>query len=172
MRHFICLSFILFGLSGCAPNPQMIQNQNLAVTDTELMVLDFQNQDPMSARMHLNEAKSLAPNDPHVLIAEGYFDLKMGDAALAEQQYTAAISAAPNDPQIQNDYGTFLYAQKEYKEALQYFLKAAQNPLNAISAEAFENAGLAEMKLGQLNLAQQYFVQAGQEDPNLMKTEN
>lgn len=170
MRYFTYFFVISLGLTGCAPNPQTIQNQNLAIMDTELMVLDFQNQDPQSARMHLNEAKSLAPNDPHVLVAEGYFDLRMGDVSAAEQQYTTAIEGAPNDPQIQNDYGTFLYEQKEYAQALQYFLKAAQNPLNAVSAEAFENAGLSEMKLGNPLLAHQYLMRALEENPNLLQS--
>ena len=158
------IPFLSLVLTACAPN---LQNQNLAVIDTQLMALDLQNHDPQAARIHLDAAKSLAPNDAQVLVAQGYFAEQMGDLVEAKLAYQAAIAAGPNDPSIENDYGTFLYHQGEYAQALPYFEQAAANPDNAISAEAYENSGLAEQELGDQVAAQADFVRASREDPDL-----
>jgi type IV pilus assembly protein PilF len=164
--RLLWLLFVCSILQGCAPSPQSLKDQSVAQMDSELMVLDLQNQDLASARLHLNEAEFLAPRDPQVLIAAGYFDVKMGDIFDAQKQYNLAIALAPHDSTIENDYGTFLYEQGQYAEALPYFLDAAQNPANLVSAEAFENAGLSETKLDEFQLAQQDFMRAKEEDPS------
>lgn len=167
-RLFFCLPFCL--LAGCASDTQTVQNQNLAEIDAELMVLDLQNHAPEAAKLHLQQAQALAPDDPQVLIASGYFAAKMADPGSAKAAYTAAIKVAPQDPEIENEYGAFLYQNGAYAEALSYFIKAAADPENVTAGEASKNAGLAEMKLNNPGAAQVYFVRAFAEDPNLLKS--
>lgn len=164
------LLFLSLAFSGCATSSGDLQNQHLAVIDTELMVLDLQNHNPEAARMHLDDAKSLAPEDPEVLVAAGYFAEAMGDVAQAQQNYRAAIQKAPHEPQVENDYGAFLYHQGQYQQALSYFAAAASDPDNAVSAEAYENSGLDEQELGNNAAAQSDFARAFKEDPDLLES--
>lgn len=164
--HKLSLLLCLLLLSGCASNPEVLQTKNLAEIDSELALLDIKNQDMQNARIHLAEAKSLAPDDPQILVTEGYFDKKAGDFADAEQAYNAAIRAAPDNAQIDNDYGVFLYQQGDYAQALPYFIKAGKNPENAVAGEAFNNAGLAELKLNRMQQAQADFNRALAEGVN------
>lgn len=163
LRIGICLSGLL--LAGCSTDSMLIHSQNLAQLDAELMVLDLKNNNIENARFHLHQAEAIAPNDVQVLAAAGYFDEKMGDVSAAAQNYADALKIAPTDPQVENEYGAFLYLRGEYTQALPYFIQAGQNPINSIAGEALENAGLAEMKLGYPQQAQQYFAQASVENP-------
>lgn len=167
-RLFFCLPLCL--LAGCAPDMRTVQNQNLAEIDAELMVLDLQNHAPESAKLHLQQAQALAPDDPQVWVASGYFAAKMADPTNARAAYTAAIKAAPQDPEIENEYGAFLYQTGAYAEALPYFIKAAADPESATAGEASKNAGLTEMKLHKPDAAQVYFVRAFAEDPDLLES--
>lgn len=99
----IPIILLFLALTACAPQSQTLQNQNVAILDSELVPLDLQNEDPADARLHLDEALQLAPHDPQVLIATGYFDAKMGDLSGAQNNYQAAIRAAPHAANIQND---------------------------------------------------------------------
>ncbi len=159
MKTLFLLAISLI-LAACAGNSQTLQNQNLADIDTELMALDLQNHDPFSARLHLLDAETAAPNDPEVWVGEGYFDEAMDDPSGAEAAYTEAIHLAPQDSNVEDQYGRFLYQEGQYQAALSYFEKAGANPQNAVAVEADENAGFAAEKLKETTLAQTYFAKA------------
>jgi type IV pilus assembly protein PilF len=108
----------------------------------------------------LLEAHSLAPQDPLVLAGEGFYAVHMQEWSIAKNFYQAALDAAPNRPDIQDDYGAFLYQAKQYKAALPYFLEAAANQNNLYAKEAFQNAGLTELKLGHAAAARADFISA------------
>ncbi|WP_122870437.1 type IV pilus biogenesis/stability protein PilW, partial [Pseudomonas viridiflava] len=48
---------------------------------------------------------------------------------LADQYFRKALSASRNDTRIVNNYGSFLYEQKRYKEAYERFEQAAADNL-------------------------------------------
>ncbi len=148
MKFFILIVFTASLLSGCAStSAQISEQQTIAEIDSELVPLDIQNQNLGEARLHLNEALALAPNNPKVLVAAGYFDFKMGDFTNAQSNYQTAVLKAPNDAAILNDYGVYLYQQGKYAKALSYFLMAAKNPQNSAFDEASANLKLAKIKL-------------------------
>lgn len=161
--------FCLLALSGCATGPitKDAQNTHLAEIDTQLAVLELDDGNPEAAKIHLLDAKRLAPEDALVWAGEGYEAVKMGNFSLAAQYYQQAISLAPSDPVIQDDYGTFLYREGQDQSALTYFLKSASNPDNLYAGEAYQNAAQAELKLKDSKEAAVYFKEAALEDPEL-----
>lgn len=168
LRCFFCLLFSL--LAGCASDTETLRNQKLAQIDAELMVLDLQNHAPQAAQLHLQQAQALAPQNPQVLVATGYFAEKMADPISASENYVAAIKVAPQDPEIENEYGAFLYQAGDYAEALPYFAEAAADLESTTAAEASKNAGLAEIKLNNRPAADKYFVRASAEDSDLLES--
>jgi type IV pilus assembly protein PilF len=144
-------------LQGCQTDPSTQNKVQLAEIDTELAVLDLNQHQPESAKVHLLDAKSLAPDDALVLAGEGFYDLQIHEVPAAAEFYQRAIAIAPHNPDIQNDYGVFLYRTKAYQQALPYFVQAAYSQDNLYAGEAFENAGLTELKLGDAISAQAYF---------------
>ncbi len=152
-----CSALVLLGCSSVSSSQN---NTQLAEIDTQLAVLDLQQHQPESVKSHLLDAAALAPDDALVLAGEGFYDLQIYQDAEAARFYQQALAAAPRNPEIQNDYGVFLYQTHDYAAALPYFVKAAHNQQNLYAGEAWQNAGLTELKLGNPSAAQVDFTQA------------
>jgi type IV pilus assembly protein PilF len=160
-----CVALILCALvSGCvttetsgvqkAPTAQRLQAQlDLARGYLELG-------DVAGARRPLERALKIDPRsaEAHVLMATVY--LTDGDKRLAEQEYRTALRDDPRNAMAHNNYGTFLFAEERYKDAKAQLQQAADDPKYARRAQAFENLGLTELKLGETDAAKQSFRRA------------
>lgn len=79
---------------------------------------------------------------------------------LTDKYYAKALSARPKDARILNNYGSFLYEQKRYKDAYEQFQRAANDNLYAERARVFENLGLTATMLGDRESAREHFSKA------------
>ncbi len=79
---------------------------------------------------------------------------------LTDKYYAKALSSRPKDARILNNYGSFLYEQKRYKEAYERFQQAATDNLYAERARVFENLGMTAMMLGDREAAREHFTKA------------
>jgi type IV pilus assembly protein PilF len=87
------------------------------------------------------------------------FQIEM-DYDLADRYYKKAISQSGGNARILNNYGSFLYEQKRYKEAYANFEKASQDTMYRQRAFVFESMGLTALKLNQPELASSNFQRA------------
>ena len=79
---------------------------------------------------------------------------------LADQYFRKALSASHNDTRIVNNYGSFLYEQKRYKEAYERFEQAAADNLYPERSRVFESLGMTSIKLGNREQAREHFTKA------------
>ncbi|WP_297839160.1 type IV pilus biogenesis/stability protein PilW [Pseudomonas sp.] len=79
---------------------------------------------------------------------------------LADKQFLKALSSRPGDARILNNYGSFLYEQKRYKEAYERFQQAAADTLYPERSRVFESLGMTSMRLGQRDEALTFFTKA------------
>lgn len=79
---------------------------------------------------------------------------------LADKQFQKALSARPGDARILNNYGSFLYDQKRYKDAYERFQQAAADTLYGERSRVFESLGMTALKLGQRDDANTFFTKA------------
>jgi type IV pilus assembly protein PilF len=79
---------------------------------------------------------------------------------LADKQFQKALSSRPGDARILNNYGSFLYDQKRYKEAYERFQQAAADTLYTERSRVFESLGMTALKLGQRDDATTFFTKA------------
>jgi type IV pilus assembly protein PilF len=79
---------------------------------------------------------------------------------LADKQYLKALSARSSDARILNNYGSFLYEQKRYKEAFERFQQAATDTLYPERSRVFESLGMTALMLNQRDEASGYFIKA------------
>ncbi|MDD2051749.1 type IV pilus biogenesis/stability protein PilW [Pseudomonas putida] len=79
---------------------------------------------------------------------------------LADQHFRKALSSRPGDARILNNYGSFLFEQKRYKEAYERFEQAAADSLYSERSRVFENLGLTALRLDKRELAQQQLEKA------------
>src|SRR5690606_30842142 len=78
---------------------------------------------------------------------------------LADEHYRKAL-AGGNDARILNNYGSFLFEQKRYSEAMERFTKASEDNLYGERARVFQNMGMTALQLGQREQAETYFTRA------------
>ena len=95
---------------------------------------------------------------------------QLGEDKLAKQHFEKSVRLEPKYSEAQNNFGVFLCQQGHYKQAEQHFLAAIKNPLYRSRAYALENAGMCVSKIPDATLAEKYFRQALQINPNLSKS--
>lgn len=78
---------------------------------------------------------------------------------LADEHYRKALSGR-NDARILNNYGSFLFEQKRYEEAMERFAKASEDNLYPERARVFQNMGMTALQLGQRDQAEADFSRA------------
>jgi type IV pilus assembly protein PilF len=165
IRHALLLLVCTFGLSGCiteisgglpppAPDSERLQAQ-LDLGRGYLAQRDW-----ARARGPLTSALVIDPKsvETHVLLAILYEN--EDEPGVAERHYKRALQLAPRDSQALNNYGTFLYGQGRYQDALVPLRLLVQDTEYNKRAQAYENLGLAELRVGNLEPAQAAFERA------------
>ncbi|VVP89352.1 hypothetical protein PS910_02725 [Pseudomonas fluorescens] len=106
--------------------------------------------------------------DPHDADAHGALALvfqAQDEAPLAGRHYRKALAERPGDTGLRNNYGSFLYAQGQYREAEQMFRQAAVDTLYPERSRVFENLGLTALKLDRRDQARTHLEKALKLDP-------
>lgn len=118
------------------------------------------------AKKKLLTALAQAPEIPDTWYSMGYFQEMTGNKDEAQNFYLKAIAVAKDKGESENNYGTFLCRNGEYKQAINHFMVALQDPNYLESSGAYQNAGLCALKIPDRALARKYFTEAVQQDPN------
>ncbi|MCW8277017.1 type IV pilus biogenesis/stability protein PilW [Pseudomonas sp. PCH199] len=112
------------------------------------------------AKVPLKKALDLDNADPDANAALGLVFQAEAEPELADQHFRKALSSRPADARILNNYGSFLFEQKRYKEAYERFEQAATDTLYPERSRVFENLGVTASMLGRRDLAQQQLEKA------------
>jgi type IV pilus assembly protein PilF len=114
----------------------------------------------------LKQALALDPGfaDAHMLVALVYNELN--ENALAEQSFQRALQLEPSNSDVNNNYGWYLCQHGREKDSLAYFENALKNPLYAQKAKPLQNAGVCANKIGNPQLAEDYFRRSFELDPS------
>jgi type IV pilus assembly protein PilF len=123
---------------------------------TELGSLYFQNDNLIVALEELTIAISINPNYAQAYSTRGLVLYYIKEFASAEKDFKRALSLDERDPEINNNYGWFLCQTGKVKESIDYFQRAINNPLYQTPETAYLNAASCYVKLGELNLAEDY----------------
>jgi len=120
----------------------------------------LENNDFDRARNPLNRALDIDPRsvEAHVLFAvlsEGE-----GETELAEAHYKLALKTQPEHSQTLNNYASFLYGEQRYEEAVAMLRKLVLDTDYHARGQAYENLGLAELKIGETERAKAAFLRS------------
>ena len=110
-----------------------------------------------NAKVPLRKALEIDPSsaDAHAALAL-VFQIEM-EPKLADEHFRKAISQRRDDARLLNNYGSFLFEQKRYQEAMERYTQAAQDNLYPERSRVFENLGLTALQLQQREQAKAYF---------------
>lgn len=109
------------------------------------------------ARLHLDRAAELAPEDASVRAAFGLLYQTEQEDELAEDSYRRAIAADKGYTRAKVYYGGFLYGQGRFEEARDQFLAASRDTDYPDRASVFFNLGLSEERLDNVEAAAQAY---------------
>jgi len=112
------------------------------------------------ARRPLNRALEIDPRNVEAHVLLGVVNQAEGDQDLAEASFRDALRVSPDDPQALNNYASFLYGQGRYDEAVKPLRRLVQNPSYPARAQAYENLGIAELRMGERDRAREAFRRA------------
>ena len=157
-RFSFVIIFILL-VSGCTTS--RVQNYDRASKlNTELGLAYLIKGRYEQALTKLKKAIKQKPDNPkpYAYIAELYRRLKENE--LADDYFNQALEIAPEDSSINNNYGAFLCANRQYDKAFKYFKIALKNPVYHGRGEVFENIGICSESQGNIKVARENYLQA------------
>ncbi len=149
-----CVTEVTGGLPGPKPEEERIQAQ-LDLARGYIEQRDFKRaRPPLRKALEINSrhVEALVLNAV-VLTAENEYDI-------AETYYKRALSAEPQNAQALNNYGSFLYARGRYADALVPLSELVKDTGYRARAQAFENLGLAQLKVEDAAAAKRSFRRA------------
>lgn len=106
---------------------------------------------PLKKALELDSSNA----DAHAALAL-VFQIEM-EPKLADEHFRKAISQRSDDARLLNNYGSFLFEQQRYQEALERYTQASQDSLYPERSRIFENLGLTSLQLKQRDQARAYF---------------
>lgn len=122
------------------------------------------------AKVPLKKALELDDSDADANAALALvFQVEM-ESELADKHFQKALSARKGDARILNNYGSFLYEQKRYKEAYARFEEAAADNLYPERSRVFESLGMTAARLGDREAALNHFTKALRLDRQLPRS--
>jgi type IV pilus assembly protein PilF len=122
------------------------------------------------AKVPLKKALELDDSDADANAALALvFQVEM-ESELADKHFQKALSARKGDARILNNYGSFLYEQKRYKEAYARFKEAAADNLYPERSRVFESLGMTAVMLGDREAALNHFTKALRLDRQLPRS--
>ncbi len=158
-------------LSACSSmNSVNTEEQNkkikTAKINAQLGIAYLERHNLQRAKQKLLLSLEQGPNIPESWYSMAYFLEATGNKDDASIYYQKAISVAPTRGDAQNNYGTFLCRNGDYRGSVEHFMLAVKDPTYLNPADAYENAGLCALKIPDKAMAAKYFAQALRQDPS------
>lgn len=164
LRAALALS-VLVSLSGCVSSGQVDPlstesgREEARRAYVQLGLGYLKQGDPERAKAPLSKALELDPSNANAHAALALVFQTQMEAELADKHYREALQRS-DDARILNNYGSFLFEQGRYEEALARFEQASRDTLYDERSHVFENMGLTALKLGRKEQARKYFARA------------
>ena len=149
-----CVTETTGGLPPPAPLEERVQAQ-LDLARGYLEQRDFNRAQPA-----LLKALDIDPRhvEAHVLSAVLFH--AQNEYELAEYHYQYALRIEPDNAQALNNYGTFLYSRERFDEAIVPLSRLVADTSYRARSQAFENLGLAQLRVDDVAAAEASFVRA------------
>lgn len=170
MRRFAMVGLLL--LAGCTEvvveDSARKLDPTAAARDRVAIAADLIRQgEDDKALGYLQQALKAAPDLPEAHNVMAVLLERDGNVKGADREFRKALRLRDTYTQAHNNYGSFLFRQKRYKDAARHFEAAAGDITYANRALAFEGLGRSAWMQGDKVRAEQAFVRALNLDGNL-----
>lgn len=166
--NVVMAAIVVLALTGCGANLSGDSQRNRRIADANLQlgIAYMRDRDYDTAMKKLQKALEADPKSASVHGTLAVLYEAIGENGLAQEHFRDALRYSPKDPQIHNNYGQYLCRQSQYRQALEQFDIAANNPLYPGVAASLTNAGICAGRIPDDKQAEAYFRKALEHDPN------
>lgn len=126
--------------------------------------------DLANARRHLNNAANLDAQNSEVFALWGLVYSREGEPGLADESFRRALRANSANSQARNNYAAFLFAEERFEDAYEQLQTVVEDTTYANRAQAFENLGIAALRLERNDEAEYAFGRALQLNANQLRS--
>ncbi len=126
--------------------------------------------DLLNAKRHLDNAGKLDPNNSEILALWGLVYTREGEPELADDSFQRALRVNPGNSQARNNYAAFLFAENRFEDAYGQLEQVVEDTAYVGRAQAFENLGLAAVRLQRLDDAAYAFDRALRLNSNQLRS--
>jgi type IV pilus assembly protein PilF len=161
----VFLTVTLITLGGCVtestgglPDPAPPENRVNAQLDLARGYLEQGNTE--RARSSLNKALEIDSRSVEAHVLLGVLNAAESEWGIAEQHFKTALSINPKDAMALNNYGSFLFSRGRFEESVRYLSVLVQDTDYRARSQAYENLGLAQLKVNEREDARESFNRA------------
>ncbi len=123
-----------------------------------------------AARRHLSNAAAINNNNSDLHGTWALIYTLEGDLGLADDSFRRAIRLDSRNSQVRNNYAAFLFANDRPREAYNQLAVVVEDTGYPARAQAYENMGLAALRLGETANAEAAFMRALQLNGNRVRS--
>lgn len=171
----LALLLALLALGGCVTetsggfNVEVSQEQ--ALRDYIALARGYLDQEDLaSAKRHLNNASAIDRNNAEVSSIWGLVYAREGEADLADESFRRSLRLDGSNSQARNNYAAFLFANGRYEDAYEQLGIVVRDTEYPARPQAFENLGLAALRIGAVDDAEAAFSRAVQLNSNQVRS--
>ncbi|HTQ99975.1 MAG TPA: type IV pilus biogenesis/stability protein PilW [Candidatus Acidoferrum sp.] len=175
LRLLAVLGMALLALAGCVTETTGGFNAKKSDADALKDYIKLANgyleqNDLVNSKRHLANAAKLDPNNSEIQGIWGLVYAREGEADLADKSFEKALRLDPKNSKARNNYAAFLFASNRYEDAYKQLEKVVEDTQYEARPQAFENLGLAALRLNRPKDAETAFTRAVQLDSTKLRS--
>ena len=169
-------AIILFLLSACVTETtnrvfNVEESEEGALEDYLLLSIGYLEQgDLVNTKRHLANVANIDSNNSEMFGVWGLVYAREGEAELAEQNFSRSLRLNSGNSQIRNNFAAFLFAEGRIEDAYDQLARVVQDTGYEQRPKAFENMGIAALRLNRVEDADRAFSRALQLNPNQLRS--
>ncbi len=126
--------------------------------------------DLTNAKRHLDNASAIDPENSEILALWGLVYSREGEPDLSDESFRRALRIDPANSQARNNYAAFLFAESRFEDAYEQLELVVDDTNYSGRPQAFENLGLAALRLQRMEDAEYAFGRAVQLNSNQLRS--
>lgn len=177
-RKFLQLMFVVVALGmlqGCVTETtggfNVKRSDGDALHDYLQLATGYLEQnDLVNSKRHLANATRIDPNSSELQAIWGLLYSREGETKLADKSFLQALKLDATNSKARNNYAAFLFANGRFDEAYKQLQLVVEDTQYEQRPQAFENLGLAALRLQKSQEAEEAFKRALQLNPNQLRS--
>jgi type IV pilus assembly protein PilF len=126
--------------------------------------------DIANSKRHLANAAAIDPDSSGIHAIWGLVYSREGETRLSDESFQRALRLDASNSKARNNYAAYLFANSRFEEAYTELSRVVEDTGYEARSQAFENLGLAALRLNRVDAAENAFGRALQLNPNQLRS--